>query len=306
MSRTTKRTNLRALQAFESVSRHMSVSKAAEELGITQSAVSHQIRQLTDEVGERLINKNGRGISLTGAGERLAQSLQSAFSHIDRSVAEAIGTERAAIRIAICSSFAPGWLIPRLSRLLKACPGFDYQLCMYARDPELTDTVADAFVTVKPKQSGFLSFFIMPERLVPVVRSDFFGRPGQDVPMITTDLERGRVGHDWSQFAVIQEPEERFTLPERWLFATHYVMAYDMVLAGLGAALLPDFLVASAVATGKLRLLSDVSLATQEDYYLSIKESRKAEPGLEALWRWFRQEVAQDRIRINNQRTANA
>ena len=296
--RATKRTNLRALQAFESVSRHLSVSKAADELGITQSAVSHQIRHLTDEVGEKLVDKNGRGISLTHAGERLALSLQAAFNHIDRSVAEAIGTQRAAIRIAICSSFAPGWLIPRLSHLMKACPGFDYQLCMYARDPDLTDAVADAFVTVKPKQVGFHSLFIIPECLVPVARADLADLPPQDIPLITTDLERNRIGNDWKTFLPLLPPKERFPVPESWLFATHYVVARDMVQAGLGAALVPDFLVASDVAAGKLKLLWDTSLATQEDYYLSIKDSRKTEPGLAALLRWFRQEVAQDRIRV--------
>lgn len=306
MTRSLKRTNLRALQAFESVSRHLSVSKAADELGITQSAVSHQIRQLTDEVGEKLLNKSGRGISLTQAGERLAHSLQAAFSHIDRSVAEAIGTERAAIRIAICSSFAPGWLIPRLSRLHRAHPSFDYQLCMYARDPELTDAVADAFVTVKPKQAGFLSLFIMPERLVPVARADAFGIPGRDIPLITTELDRGRIGDDWQQFALQVPPEESFDLPDRWLFATHYVVARDMVRAGLGAALVPDFLVAGELATGKLRLLSHETLATNEDYYLCVKESRKSEPGLDALVRWFRQEIAQDRIRSDRLKVANS
>ncbi len=60
-----RRSGYRGLQAFEAVSRHRSVSLAADELGITQSAVSHQIRQLSEDLGEKLIIRQGRGIALT-------------------------------------------------------------------------------------------------------------------------------------------------------------------------------------------------------------------------------------------------
>jgi len=81
-----KRHNLRALQAFEAVARHSSITKAADELGVTQSAVSHQLRKLSDDIGERLVVKSGRQVILTEAGRRLGIALQAAFLQIDRSV----------------------------------------------------------------------------------------------------------------------------------------------------------------------------------------------------------------------------
>ena len=291
-----RRANLRSLQAFEVVSRHMSVSKAADELGITQSAVSHHIKQLTDEVGEKLLAKNGRGVALTTAGERLARRLQSAFSDIDRSLAETIGEQRGIVRIAVCSSFAPGWLIPRLPRLYEAHPAFDFQLCMYASDPELTDAVADAFVTIKPRQSGFSSTLIMPERLVAVAHARLTHRFGFDLPLITTDVER--IGDDWREYFSLSGANAAGSLPDRWLLATHYILARDMVRAGLGAALVPDFLIADDVENETLVLVRPERLATHEDYYFSVKDNRKSEPGLEALSRWFRQESAADRRKI--------
>lgn len=290
-----KRPNYRSLQAFEAVSRHLSVSMAADELGITQSAVSHQLRQLTQELGERLLVKQGRGVALTVAGTRLAQKLQTAFADIERSVSEAIGGGRDVIRIAVCSSFAPGWLIPRLPRLYASNPVFDLQLLMYATDPELTDAVADAFVTTKPQEAGFASMLILPERLVPVCHASVRARFGDDLPLITTDLEPHRAGADWKRFAELSGETAPCPLISRWLFATHYLLALEMVRGGLGAALVPDFLVAREIADGSLALLGQACIETKEDYYFSVKESRKSEPGLDALSRWFRQEIARDR-----------
>lgn len=149
-----RRQHFRAMQAFEAVTRHLSVTRAADELGVSQSAISHQLRQLSEVVGERLVERRGRGIVLTVAGDRLARRLQPAFAEIERSMSEAIGGTRDTVRLAICSSFGPGWLVPRLSRFYAAHPGLPLQLCMYARDPELTDAVADAFVTTLPREKG--------------------------------------------------------------------------------------------------------------------------------------------------------
>src|SRR5690349_17347076 len=96
---------LRALQCFEAVARLRSISKAAAELGVTQSAVSHQLRDLTQQLGESLMVKSGRGIALTPAGAELAAALNSAFSVIANSVSRIVGNDRQRVRLAICSSF---------------------------------------------------------------------------------------------------------------------------------------------------------------------------------------------------------
>ncbi|MFN3832600.1 MAG: LysR family transcriptional regulator [Allorhizobium sp.] len=284
------RHNLRALHTFETVSRHLSVAAAAEELGVTQSAVSHQLRLLGEIVGERLIQKNGRGIALTDAGRDLARRLQPAFAEIDRSLAEAIGGTRDRVRLAICSSFAQAWLVPRLQSFYQACPDIDLQILMYAQDPELSDASGDAFVTTLPRDRGYHAQLLWPENLVPVVSSSVAARK-KSFRYITTELQPGKIGSDWQAYARSTGRADLLPLDCRWLFASHYVIALDMVRRDLGAALVPDFLAQPELDAGRLILLDQAKLPTHEDYHLCIKESRRTEPALDALMRWFRQEL---------------
>lgn len=284
------RHNLRALHTFETVSRHLSVAAAAEELGVTQSAVSHQLRLLGEIVGERLFQKNGRGIALTDAGRDLARRLQPAFAEIDRSLAEAIGGTRDRVRLAICSSFAQAWLVPRLHSFYQAHPDIDLQILMYAQDPELSDASGDAFVTTLPRDRGYHAQLLWPENLVPVVSSSVAARK-KGFRYITTELQPGKIGSDWQAYARYTGRADLLPLDCRWLFASHYVIALDMVRRDLGAALIPDFIALTELDAGHLTLLDQAKLPTHEDYHLCIKESRRSEPALDALIRWFKQEL---------------
>jgi LysR family glycine cleavage system transcriptional activator len=284
--------NFKTLQAFEAISRHLSVSKAADELGVTQSAVSHQMRRLTEQVGEKLLEKSGRSIALTLAGEKLARKLQAAFSQIEKSVAEITGVNNDFTRLAVCSSFAQGWLVPKLDAFYATNSNLNLKICMYAQDPELTDAIADAFVTTFPYGPGFWTQFLQMEQLVPVAARPVAKRFSHDLPLITTELDFGKEGNDWRKYiALAGLPQENF-LNVDWQFASHYVVALDMVKAGLGAALVPDFLVRDGVESGDLAVLNETLMPTGEDYYLCIKESRRREAQLDALARWFKATVA--------------
>ena len=282
---------LRTLQAFEAASRHLSLAKAAHELGVTQSAISHQLRLLSEIVGEKLLVKAGRNVALTEAGRRLATRLQAAFNQIDRSVAEVIGAERDTVRLAVCSSFAPGWLIGRLKGFYEVNPGIDLQLRMYAKDPALTDEVADAFVTTFPTEKGFWALKLMAERLIPVGPTGLASNGVNKLPLITTTVDPARLGGDWAAYCETAGIALSDLRSGPWLQVTHYVLALEMARTGLGAALVPDFLAAKDIACGALRQLWPDGLPTHEDYYLCLKTSRRDEPSLKALTKWFRGNV---------------
>lgn len=278
--------SFKSLQAFEAVARNRTLSRAAEELGVTQSAVSHQVQRLTKEIGEQLLAKSGRTIILTDTGRKLADTLHHAFEEIHSTVSQVVGgSSDDSVRLAICSSFAPGWLMERLDSFYRQHPQTALQLIMYAHDPELTDRIADAFVTTFPRVAGYSSLKLRSEILVPVYRDN--GGATQ-LPLITTDIAAGETGADWIRYCVLSGLSLEALHTGRWLQCSHYVLALQMARQGLGVALIPDFLVAGDLLSGNLRLLHETVMPTHEDYFLCIKSSRLNEPPLRALHNWFK------------------
>ena len=147
---------LRAVQYFEVVARLLSFSRAAIELNVSQSAVSHQIRLLEDFLGERLLLRQGRLLSLTAQGEVYFEGISAGLGQIAQSSEQLRGGGEMRVRLAVYSSFAVKWLIPRLAGLRQLYPELDLSLEMVAEDPELSDRVADGFITVSPEGPGYL------------------------------------------------------------------------------------------------------------------------------------------------------
>ncbi|MGE3872084.1 MAG: LysR family transcriptional regulator [Parvibaculaceae bacterium] len=285
MTRKGKSYSFKSLQAFEAVARRKTLAKAAEELGVTQSAVSHQIQRLTREIGEQLLTRSGRTIVLTDTGKKLAATLHHAFEEIHSTVAQVVGGESDSVRLALCSSFAPGWLVGRLDSFYRLHPRISLQLIMYALDPELTDRTADAFVTSFPRVAGYSPLKLRPEVLVPVYR-DNGGNPR--LSLITTDINAGETGADWIKYCALAGLPLENLHTGQWRQCSHYILALQLARQGLGMALVPDFLAAGDLASGSLRLLSGTGMPTNEDYFLCIKSSRLNEPSLRALHNWFR------------------
>ncbi|RPH70482.1 MAG: LysR family transcriptional regulator, partial [Hyphomicrobiales bacterium] len=126
---------LRGLQYFEAVNRHASLKLAAQDLGVTESAVSHQMRRFSALIGRQLLAKSGRGIVLTATGQELAAKLSVAFAGVESLVKELVGGGPDTLQLAVCSSFGPGWLIERLEDFYDAHPEIDLQLKLHAQDP---------------------------------------------------------------------------------------------------------------------------------------------------------------------------
>lgn len=121
--------SLNALRAFEAGARHLSFTRAAEELSVTQTAISHQIRQLEDALGSRLFERRPRELKLTPAGCALYPVLAEAFDRI----AEATTRIRArpesrTLTVSVTPTFGPRWLAPRLGRFWRDHPELDVRI----------------------------------------------------------------------------------------------------------------------------------------------------------------------------------
>jgi LysR family glycine cleavage system transcriptional activator len=111
---------LTALRAFEAAARHMSFKEAAAELGVTPTAISHQIRELEDACGAALFRRRPRPLALTEAGGRLFPVLRTSFDSIASAAADLMeAPDRQPLRVTTTNAFAHRWLVPRL-RVWKA------------------------------------------------------------------------------------------------------------------------------------------------------------------------------------------
>ena len=114
---------LTALRAFEAAGRHLNFTRAAEELHVTQAAVSHQIKLLERHLGQALFRRAGRTLALTGPGRALLPALGEAFGRIAEAVEGLGAAERdSALSVTLRPYFAMKWLAPRLGRFWQACP----------------------------------------------------------------------------------------------------------------------------------------------------------------------------------------
>jgi LysR family glycine cleavage system transcriptional activator len=289
---------IRGLHYFEAVARHKSVKHAAHELGVSQSAVSHQLRELTEALGEQLLVRSGRGIALTVTGQRLSEHLATTFSGLQSHIDGIVGGAQKSLRLAICSCFGPGWLIPRLHAFHAAHPGIDLQLRLYGQDPEQTDHVADAFITALPVSPGFVAIPILDEMLVAVQATQSAGtniRRG----LITTDIEKGRLGQDWFNYCMVSGLRLGDIHTGTWVQCTHYILALEMAKAGLGVALVPDFLAARELDAGTVCYFDRTRMEAGRRYHLCFKKSRTRDEAIGALVQWLKAEsLARPAIRL--------
>src|ERR1700761_1746839 len=121
--------SLNGLRAFESAARHLSFTSAALELGVTQGAVSHQVKALEDRLGVKLFRRTPRGLTVTDEGLALFPTLTDAFERMTRLLGQfGDGQRREVLTISVVGTFALGWLLPRVARFEQLHPFVDLRL----------------------------------------------------------------------------------------------------------------------------------------------------------------------------------
>jgi LysR family glycine cleavage system transcriptional activator len=134
--------HLTALRAFEAATRTGSFRSAADDLGLTPSAVSHAIRGLERDLGTVLFEREGRAIRLTPEGETLMRHVERGFGELQLGIGSVAARKPQLLKLHCAPSFAAQWLVPRLPRLLTECPGLELRL---ATGTDYTKFVADEF-----------------------------------------------------------------------------------------------------------------------------------------------------------------
>jgi LysR family glycine cleavage system transcriptional activator len=298
----TKEPNLlRSLQYFDAVYRHRSVKQAAESLGVTQSAVSHQLRRFLEVTGQHLLVKSGRGIVLTPTGEALGARITEAFCELEYLVSDIAGGGRQTLQLAVCSSFGPGWLIDRLDSFYEAYPDVELELRLFARNPLLTNEVADVYIVADELKPGFAAIPLMDEMLnaveAPPARAEPHDRRRR---LITTDVEKGRIGEDWIDYCNSFGIKLESLQQGPFRLCSHYFLALELARRGYGTALVPDFLAARDIRSKTLVPVNDRLFPSGRTYHICFKTGRSSEKEIKQFVDWLLSTAPESATRAGN------
>lgn len=283
--------SMSALTTFEAAARHMSFTKAATELHLTQGAVSRQIRTLEDLLGTALFERVRQRLVLTDVGRTYVLEVRLALARIREATHDVLAHQGHAgiLRLATQPAFGMKWLIPRLG-------------AFNASHPEV-------LVHLVTRSSTPFDFEVEPlDAAIHYGRADWKGVAMERLDDGTERVvcapgyggKRLRRPADLVRVAMLQN-SRRPDAWQRWLEATgvrgvnawagpryeHYYMIGQAAVAGLGVALLPALLVADDLATGRLVEPFPLRYECPEAYFLAYPESRRGDPRLAAFREWI-------------------
>ena len=239
--------SLNALRAFEAMARTGRATLAAQELHVTHSAVSRQVKALEESLGVRLFTGPKHRLELTAAGAQLAPALAAAFDQIAGAVRQARGGP-ADLHIAVNASISVKWLIPRLSGFTQAHPGVRLHLTELASHAT-SQRGADAVVRLVPasRLADPLATAFMPSHLGAVMSPGLAQRFPDALRAPRLVAQTHPQGWAiWAALAGLELPPA----PEQPFAHLHF--ALDAAIAGLGIAIMPWPLVADYVRSGRL------------------------------------------------------
>lgn len=161
--------SLNALLAFEAAARHRSFTRAGRELHVTQSAVSHQVRALEEELGVPLFERRPRALRLTPAGDRVLAASRDAFDRLSRGLRRLPGRSRRPLTVSVLPSFAAAWLLPRLPRFRVEHPAIELNLHATQELADLHGGEADVAIRYgRGRHAGLRSDRLLAEEAFPV------------------------------------------------------------------------------------------------------------------------------------------
>jgi DNA-binding transcriptional LysR family regulator len=243
-----------ALMAFEAAARHGSFARAADELALTEGAISRQIGRLESFLGVTLFERVGNRVRLLPNGERYAKQVRETLDRLERDSQYLMGQPRdgASVDIATIPTFATRWLIPRLKRFQNAHPNITVHLTERMDPFVIADSGFDAAIHFEhPAWTGVRLHRLLHEVLIPVCHPALLEK--QDVATalhILPRLHRRQNLDAWQRYA--QETGIALTHPAAGARYDLHSMLIEAALAGLGVALVPRLYVEAELTDGPL------------------------------------------------------
>jgi LysR family transcriptional regulator of beta-lactamase len=278
--------SLNALRAFEASSRHLSFTRAADELNVTQAAVSHLVKGLEERLGAQLFRRSPRGLVLTDEGVALAPTLWDSFERIDRLLERFDGGRVSEVlTVSVVGAFAVGWLLPRLEAFRQAHPFVDLRLLTNNNKVDLVGEGLDYAIRFGDGAwTGCEAVKLFDAPLTPLCPPALAQTLRSPRDLAGQTLLRSFRPQDWPAWfeAAGIEP-----LPLRGpLFDNSWLMA-EAAIQGEGVALAPAVLFERALADGRLAQPFEVAVTTGA-YWLTSVSWKPATPAMQAFGEWIR------------------
>jgi len=286
---------MNTLRAFEAAARHLSFTLAAEELHITQAAVSHQIKTLEEALGVRLFRRLNRAIRLTEEGQTFVTEVRKGLGHLATAVEKiAAPGSSGPLTVSVLPSFASKWLVPRLGRFREKHPEIDVRI---SPSIELTDFQRDDVDLVvrygKGRYEGLHSVRMMTEDIFPVCSPALL--QGPNALKKPADLKNHTLLHDdayvdWAMWLLVAGVEDFDSMHGPYFTDSGLVL--QAAADGQGVALARGALAADDIAAGRLVKPFDIAIPTEYAYYILTPRATSQHPKIVAFREWLLEEVA--------------
>ncbi len=299
---------LKAVRYFEAAARHLSFSKAAEELNVTHSAISHQIKALEEWVGQPLFDRTGRALRLTEAGRQFLPPVRSAFQQL----ADAAQDLRqlchgGPLTVSVLPSLASKWLVPRLFDFRARHPEIEVRISATERVEQIGQGGIDIAIRYgRGKWPNVDTELLLKDDLFPIVS-----------PALLSGEQKLKEPRDLANFTLLSDTTwqaAQFDFWQQWLehagvtglelksggFAFNYSnLLIQAAIDGLGVALGNTMLASDDLKAGRLMRPFDISVPLDTGYYVVYVRDALKRPKIKAFRDWVMDQVAPFRAEMS-------
>ncbi|MBD1228827.1 transcriptional regulator GcvA [Xenorhabdus griffiniae] len=293
---------LNALRVFDAAARHLSFTKAAEELFVTQAAVSHQMKSLEDFLGLKLFRRRNRSLLLTEEGQSYYLDIKEIFTAINDATRKLQArSAKGALTVSLSPSFAIQWLVPRLSGFNQSFPGIDVRIQAVDREEDkLADDVDVAIFYGRGNWPGLRTDRLYPEYLLPVCSPALLTG---DRPLKTpADLAKHTLLHDssrrdWQAYIRQLDMQQQINVQQGPIFS-HSAMVIQAAVHGQGVALANNVMAQNEIDAGRLVCPFNDVLVSKNAFYLVCHDNQAELGKIAAFRKWILTQAATEQARL--------
>jgi LysR family transcriptional regulator, glycine cleavage system transcriptional activator len=288
---TTRLPSLNGLRAFEAAARHLSFTKAAAELNVTQTAVSHQIRRLEAQLGLQLFTRRNRALALTAAALDYLPPVRAAFDDLRGATERLLRPQREGVlTVSVLPTLAAKWLVPRLAAFQEAHPGIEVRISTATRVVDFRREEIDVAIRYGGgRWPGLRAVWLMGEDIFPVCSPALLAgeRPLREPADLAgqTLLHVNLYADEWLHWLTAAGLPP--SLAQRGLTFDLNLMALQAALDGLGIALGRSAFVDADLAAGRLVAPFDVVVPAKAAFYVVAPEATADSPKIALFRDWL-------------------